>query len=147
MDIIRELENEATQREWPDFGVGDTIKVWVRIKEGDKTRLQPYEGLVIKRKGSGIGETFTVRRLAYGVGVEKVFPLHSPVLEKIEIRRLGRVRRAKLYFLRGKIGKAARIAERKEYGSGEKTKTQGTKETQSAADSVESSEKQAVVQN
>ncbi|MCD7890011.1 MAG: 50S ribosomal protein L19 [Oscillospiraceae bacterium] len=94
--------------EVPQFSVGDTVRVHVRIQEGDKSRIQVFEGTVIARKHGGISETFTVRRLSHGCGVEKVFPLHSPVVEKVEVVRLAKVRRAKLYYLRDRVGKAAK---------------------------------------
>ncbi|MCD8345038.1 MAG: 50S ribosomal protein L19 [Oscillospiraceae bacterium] len=94
--------------EVPQFAVGDTVRVHVRIQEGDKSRIQVFEGTVIARKHGGISETFTVRRLSHGCGVERVFPLHSPVVEKVEVVRLAKVRRAKLYYLRERVGKAAK---------------------------------------
>ncbi|MCD7772401.1 MAG: 50S ribosomal protein L19 [Oscillospiraceae bacterium] len=94
--------------EVPQFSVGDTVRVHVRIQEGDKSRIQVFEGTVIARKHGGISETFTVRRLSHGCGVERVFPLHSPVVEKVEVVRLAKVRRAKLYYLRDRVGKAAK---------------------------------------
>lgn len=94
--------------ELPKFSIGDTVRVHVRIQEGDKSRIQVFEGTVIARKHGGISETFTVRRLSHGVGVERVFPIHSPVVEKVEVVRLAKVRRAKLYYLRGRVGKAAK---------------------------------------
>jgi large subunit ribosomal protein L19 len=107
-----------TQKEWlrgdlPPFRAGDTVRVNVRVKEGDKERLQAFEGVCIARRGSGISETFTVRKISSGIGVERVFPLHSPVIDKIEVDRRGAVRRAKLYYLRERKGKAARIGERR----------------------------------
>ncbi|MCU0618578.1 MAG: 50S ribosomal protein L19 [Gemmatimonadaceae bacterium] len=106
-----------TQKEWmrtvPPFRAGDTVRVNVRVKEGEKERLQAYEGVVIARRGSGISETFTVRKISNGVGVERIFPVHSPMLADITVVRRGRVRRAKLYYLRNVTGKAARIKERK----------------------------------
>ncbi len=102
----------AQMRQIPEFIPGDSIKVHVRIKEGDKERIQIFEGVVIARKHSGIRETVTVRKISFGIGVERIFPLHAPVIEKIEVSRRGRVRRAKLYYLRNLRGKAARIRER-----------------------------------
>ncbi|MGB9887768.1 MAG: 50S ribosomal protein L19 [Moorellales bacterium] len=96
----------------PDFGPGDTVRVHVRVTEGGRDRIQVFEGVVLRRRGRGCNETFTVRRISYGVGVERTFPLHSPRLEKIEVVRQGRVRRAKLYYLREKIGKAAKVREK-----------------------------------
>lgn len=111
MDIIREIENEMLRKDIPDFKPGDTVRVYFKVIEGGRERIQAFEGLVIKRRGKGLSETFTVRRISYGVGVERVFPLHSPRLEKIEVIRRGKVRRAKLYYIREKIGKAAKVKE------------------------------------
>jgi large subunit ribosomal protein L19 len=113
MDIIRQIEQEQFKENLPKFSPGDTVKVHVRVIEGTRERIQVFEGVVISRKGSGIRENFTVRRVAYGVGVERTFPLHSPKIEKIEVVRFGRVRRAKLYYLRKLTGKAARIKEKR----------------------------------
>ncbi|HUH78189.1 MAG TPA: 50S ribosomal protein L19 [Devosia sp.] len=115
-NIIQQLEAEhlaalAAQRELPDFSHGDTVKVWVKIREGDKERLQAYEGVVIARSGGGIMENFTVRKISYGEGVERVFPLYSPNIASIEVLKRGKVRRAKLYYLRDRRGKSARIFE------------------------------------
>jgi len=112
MDLIKELEKQYEKKEAPVANVGDTVRVHVRIKEGSRERIQVFEGVVIAKKHGGIEETITVRRLAYGVGVEKVFPLHSPSIEKIETVRKGYVRRAKLYYLRGRVGKAAKVREK-----------------------------------
>ena len=117
MNIIEQLNKEqydalAAQRNHPDFTHGDTVKVWVKIREGDKERLQAYEGVVIARSGHGIDESFTVRKISYGEGVERVFPLYSPNIDSITVVRRGVVRRAKLYYLRGRTGKSARIAEK-----------------------------------
>ncbi|ACM60074.1 large subunit ribosomal protein L19 [Caldicellulosiruptor bescii] len=111
MDIIREIESEMLRKDIPDFKPGDTVRVYFKVIEGGRERVQAFEGLVIKRRGKGLSETFTVRRISYGIGVERVFPLHSPRLEKIEVIRRGKVRRAKLYYIREKIGKAAKIKE------------------------------------
>ena len=108
MDLIKELESQQLKKEMP----GDTVRVHVKIKEGSRERIQVFEGIVIAKKHGGLEETFTVRRLAYGVGVEKVFPIHSPLIEKVETVRSGYVRRAKLYYLRGRVGKAAKIREK-----------------------------------
>ena len=108
--LINEITAEYLQ-ERPDFRPGDSVKVFVKIVEGDTHRIQVFEGLVIKRQGAGISETFTVRKFSNGVGVEKTWPLHSPIVEKIEVVRLGKVRRAKLNYLRGRIGKAAKVKE------------------------------------
>ncbi len=107
--IIAAIEKKQIRTDLPDFRVGDTVRVHVNIKEGDKERIQVYEGVVIRRSGGGVRETFTVRKISYGVGVERTFPVHSPKLAKIEVAVLGNVRRAKLYFLRELRGKAARI--------------------------------------
>ena len=112
MDLIKELNKEALQKETANVQVGDTIRVHVKVKEGSRERIQVFEGIVIAKKHGGLEETFTVRRLAYGVGVEKVFPIHSPLIEKVETVRSGYVRRAKLYYLRGRVGKAAKIREK-----------------------------------
>lgn len=111
MNLVDFVEQPYLREDLPPFRVGDTVKVHVKIKEGDKERIQVYEGVVIARKGKGATETFTVRRVSYNVGVERTFPVHSPKLEKIEISRRGKVRRAKLYYLRERTGKAARIKE------------------------------------
>jgi large subunit ribosomal protein L19 len=111
MDAIR---REGLREDLPDFRPGDTIRVSVRVREGDKERLQAFEGVCIGRRGGGISETFTVRKVSGGVGVERVFPLHSPLVAQIDVVRRGRVRRAKLYYLRQLSGKAARIRERQE---------------------------------
>ena len=115
MNLVELIEQPYLKADIPAFRVGDTVKVHVKIKEGDKERIQVYEGVVIARKGSGLKETFTVRRVAYNVGVERTFPVHSPRLDKIEIVRRGKVRRAKLYYLRERTGKAARIKELRTY--------------------------------
>ena len=117
MNIIQELELEqiktiSAKRAVPEFGAGDTVKIMVKVVEGDNTRLQAYEGVVIARSGQGLNESFTVRKISYGEGVERVFPVYSPFIAEIEVLRRGKVRRAKLYYLRGRRGKAARIFER-----------------------------------
>ena len=112
MDKIRAFTNEQLKAEVPQFGIGDGVKVYVRIVEGDKSRTQMFEGTVIAKHGGGISETFTVRRVSYGVGVEKTFPLHSPNVEKIVVFREAKVRRAKLYYLRDRVGKAAKVKEK-----------------------------------
>ncbi len=111
MDLMREVTQQYLKTDIPAFKGGDTVKVHVRLKEGDKERIQIFEGLVIARKHGGIAETFTVRKMSSGIGVERVFPLHSPNVAKIEVTRLGKVRRAKLYYIRSRRGKAARIKE------------------------------------
>lgn len=111
MDIIRDLEKGLMKKEITDFKVGDTVKVSVRIKEGDKTRSQAFEGIVIARKGSGIKETFTVRHISFGEGVERVFQLYSPHIDSIKLIKKGKVKRARLYYLRGRIGKHTTVEE------------------------------------
>jgi large subunit ribosomal protein L19 len=112
MNIINEIEREYLRSDIPAFRPGDTVRVHVKVVEGTRERIQAYEGVVIKRQGAGLNETFTVRRISYGVGVERTFPVHSPRLAQIEVVRRGIVRRAKLYYLRNLTGKAARIRER-----------------------------------
>ena len=111
-EIIRQIENEQLKTDRPEFRVGDTIRVYARIKEGNRERIQMFEGTVLKRQNGGLQETFTVRRMSYGVGVEKTWPLHSPVIDKIGVVRKGSVRRAKLYYLRDRVGKAAKVKEK-----------------------------------
>lgn len=110
MDFIKVVE-EGFRKDVPPFGPGDTVKVFTKVVEGDKERLQPFEGVVISRRGGGTGETFMVRKVSFGVGVEKIFPLHSPTIDRIEVLRKGKVRRAKLYYLRDKKGKSAKVKE------------------------------------
>lgn len=111
MNIVQAIAQEQLRQDVPNFRPGDTLKVYVKVIEGTRERIQLFEGVVIKRRGGGISETFTVRKISYGVGVERTFPLHSPKLDKIEVARRGKVRRAKLYYLRNLRGKAARIKE------------------------------------
>ena len=112
MDALKLISESSMKKEnVPAFNIGDTVKVHVMIKEGDKSRIQVFEGTVIAKKQGGISETFTVRRVAHGCGIERVFPLHSPVVNKVEIVRSGKVRRAKLYYLRDRVGKAAKVKE------------------------------------
>ncbi|HHV93162.1 MAG TPA: 50S ribosomal protein L19 [Firmicutes bacterium] len=113
MDLIQAIEREQMRTDIPDFRPGDTVRVHVKVIEGERERIQVFEGVVIARSGGGIRETFTVRKVSQGVGVERIFPLHSPRIEKIEVVRRGKVRRAKLYYLRQRVGKAARIKERR----------------------------------
>ncbi|MDR3288760.1 MAG: 50S ribosomal protein L19 [Peptococcaceae bacterium] len=113
MDYIRIIEEEQIKKDIPDFRPGDTLRVHVKVVEGTRERIQAFEGVVIRIKNEGLRETFTVRRVTYGVGVERIFPLHSPRIDKIEVLRRGRVRRAKLYYLRDRSGKAARIRDRR----------------------------------
>ena len=112
MNIIEALEKEQLRSDIPEFAPGDTVRVHAKIVEGNRERIQVFEGVVIGRQGTGIRETFTVRRISYGIGVERMFPVHSPRIEKIDVLRKGIVRRAKLYYLRDRRGKSARIAER-----------------------------------
>ena len=112
MDLIKHLTEGQLKENACNFNIGDTVRVHAKIKEGSRERIQVFEGIVIAKKHGGLEETFTVRRLAYGVGVEKVFPIHSPLIEKVETVRSGYVRRAKLYYLRGRVGKAAKIREK-----------------------------------
>ena len=111
MDIIKSIEHEQLKNKIPELKVGNTVKVHVRIKEGNKERIQVFEGIIIKKQGGGLNETFTVRKTSYGVGVEKTFLIHSPLVEKVELVRVGKARRAKLYYLRDRIGKAAKTKE------------------------------------
>jgi len=113
MNILQLFEEEDRKTNIPSFQSGDSVRVHVRVIEGEKERIQMFEGVVIARKGGSNRETFTVRKISYGIGVERIFPLHSPMVEKIDVVRLGRVRRAKLYYLRSKKGRAARIRERR----------------------------------
>ena len=109
MNLIEAFTNEQLKKEIPLIRVGDTVRVYNKIKEGNRERIQLFEGTVIGKHGGGISETFTVRRVSYGVGVEKTFPIHSPNVEKVEIVRVGKIRRAKLYYLRGRVGKASKV--------------------------------------
>lgn len=110
-EILRAIEAEQMRNDLPEFHVGDTVKLHVKVKEGNRERIQMFEGTVIKRQNGGLRETFTVRRLAYGVGVERTFPVNSPKVEKVEVVRKGKVRRAKLYYLRDRVGKATKVKE------------------------------------
>lgn len=112
MDKVQAFVSEQLKTEVPQFGIGDTVKVYLRITEGEKQRIQLFEGTVIAKKNGGISETFTVRRMSFGVGIEKTFPLHSPNVVKVEITRQGKVRRAKLYYLRDRVGKSAKVKEK-----------------------------------
>lgn len=111
MSLMRAVE-EGFKREIPDFQIGDTVRVSVKVIEGDKERIQPFDGVVIARRGGGLRESFTVRKISFGIGVERIFPLFSPSIDRIDILKRGKVRRAKLYYLRGKKGKAAKIKEK-----------------------------------
>ena len=111
MDIIKSIEHEQLKNKIPELKIGDTVKVYQRIKEGNRERVQVFEGIIIKKQGGGVNATFTVRKIAYGVGVEKTFLVHSPMVEKVELVRVGKARRAKLYYLRDRVGKAAKTKE------------------------------------
>lgn len=111
LDVIKAIEAEQIRNDLPQFNVGDTVKVHVKINEGNRERIQVFEGVVLKRQNGGLRETFTVRRVAYGVGVERTFPVNAPIIDKIEVTRKGKVRRAKLYYLRDRVGKAAKVKE------------------------------------
>lgn len=113
MDALKHIAASSMKEKPPEINVGDTVRVNVRIKEGERSRVQVFEGTVIAKKHGGIQETFTVRRLSHGVGVERVFPVHSPIVEEVSVVRKGRVRRGKLYYLRGRVGKSARVKEAK----------------------------------
>ncbi len=113
MDTMKMVEQDYLKKDIPSFRPGDTVRVYVKVVEGGRERIQVFEGTVLRRRGSGLSETFTVRRVTYGVGVERTFLVHSPRLDKIEVKKRGRVRRARLYYLRDRVGKAARIRERK----------------------------------
>ena len=115
MNITDLVDNKSLRDDIPDFQAGDTVKVHVRVVEGNKERVQVFEGVVIARRGSGINESFTVRKLSFGVGVERTFPLHSPIMAKVELVSRGDVRRAKLYYLRDRVGKAAKVREKREF--------------------------------
>ncbi len=111
MDALKIIAESSIKKELPEFNIGDTVRVHVNIREGERERIQMFEGTVIARRGSGISETFTVRRVSYGVGVERVFPIHSPNVKGLDVVRKGRVRRSKLYYLRNRVGKAAKVKE------------------------------------
>ena len=111
MDIIKAIEHEQLKSTIPDLKIGNTVRVHVKIKEGNKERIQVFEGIIIKVQGSGVNKTFTVRKISYGVGVEKTFLIHSPLVEKVELVRVGKARRAKLYYLRDRVGKSAKTKE------------------------------------
>ena len=112
MDILKSIEHEQLKNKVPELRIGNTVRVHVKIKEGNKERIQVFEGIIIKKQGGGVNATFTVRRISYGVGVEKTFLVHSPRIEKIEVVRVGKARRAKLYYLRDRVGKAAKTKEK-----------------------------------
>lgn len=112
MDVLKAITMDQIRSDMPNIQIGDTVKVYVKVREGSKERIQMYEGTVIKKKGGGIAETFTVRRLSSGIGVERTFPVNSPIIDKVEVVRHGKVRRAKLFYLRKRVGKAAKVKER-----------------------------------
>jgi large subunit ribosomal protein L19 len=141
MNIIEQLEKEqvaalSKKRKVPEFGPGDTVRVNVKVVEGERSRVQAYEGVCIGRAGGGVNENFTVRKISYGEGVERVFPVHSPLIDSIEVIRRGRVRRAKLYYLRGRRGKAARIPERQEVRGKKKEAFKGFTKPKGEADDL-----------
>ena len=111
MDLIQSVDNSQMRANFPSLRAGDTVRVHVKIKEGDKYRIQVFEGVVVARKRAGISSTFTVRKVSFGYGIERIFPLHSPIIDKLEVVKSGKVRRARLYYLRGRRGKAARLKE------------------------------------
>ncbi len=111
MDLLRAVDNSQLRTDLPRFRPGDTVRIHVKIKEGDKYRIQVFEGVVIVQKNNGVSSTFTVRKVSFGYGIERIFPLHSPIIEKLEVMKSGKVRRARLYYLRGRRGKAARLKE------------------------------------
>ena len=127
-EIILELDQRVLRDDLPDFSAGDTVKVHVKIREGDKERIQVFQGAVISRRGSGNNATFKVRKISYGVGVERTFPLNSPMVDKVEVVRTGRVRRGKIYYIRGLRGKAARIREKRRRVDTPKTATASSEE-------------------
>lgn len=159
MDIIKSIEHEQLKNKIPDLKIGDTIRVHQKIKEGNRERIQVFEGIIIKKQGGGVNETFTVRKISYGVGVEKTFLLHSPNVEKVEVVRVGKARRAKLYYLRDRIGKAAKTKEKigarietkevvlKENLEEEEMATEAVVETQSAEENVAPATNEASVES
>lgn len=124
MNVIEEIERENLKKDVPAFNVGDTVKVYVKVVEAGKERLQAYEGIVIAKRNGSIRESFTVRRISYGIGVERTFPLHSPRIDRVEVVRHGKVRRAKLYYLRERTGKSARVREDRSYRTAKAEKVQ-----------------------
>ena len=134
MDLVKFVQDEfVTKNELPEFGAGDTLRVHVKVKEGNRERIQVFEGVCIARNNDGVNSAFTVRKLSFGEGVERVFPLYSPIVDQIEVTRRGDVRRAKLYYLRGRTGKAARITEKTDFsGKTEKAEASATKKTEEA---------------
>jgi large subunit ribosomal protein L19 len=113
VNILKTIEDAQIRKDLPNFGPGDTVRVYFKVVEGGRERIQPFDGVVIRRQSGGLRETFTVRRLSYGIGIERTFPVHSPRIDRIEVLRRGRVRRAKLFYLRGLSGKSARIREKR----------------------------------
>ncbi len=148
MKQVAQIEKSMMRDDIPDFKAGDTVRVHVKIKEGDKERVQVFQGTVISRRGSGVGETFTVRKISSGIGVERIFPLHSPNIAKIQRTRMGKVRRAKLFYLRDLTGKSARIEEKLEEKSAEdvkkETKQKKTKKARKAAKAEKAEETKKV---
>src|ERR1700748_3507290 len=143
MNLIQQLEKEqfeklSATKTIPDFGPGDTVTVNVKVKEGDRTRVQAYEGVCIGRNGGGINESFTVRKISYGEGVERVFPIYSPMIDSIKVVRRGKVRRAKLYYLRDRRGKSARIAEKMETPAAEAAREAAKKDAKAAGKAAKS---------
>lgn len=141
MKQIAQIEKSMLRDDIPDFKAGDTVRVHVKIKEGDKERVQVFQGTVISRRGSGVGETFTVRKISAGIGVERIFPLHSPNIAKIQCTRMGKVRRAKLFYLRGLTGKSARIEEKLEEKQTDKAKKEAKPKKTKKARKAEKAEK------
>lgn len=132
MDKSPLIGNQKIRAEIPEFNVGDTVKVLTRIKEEEKTRIQAFEGIVIRKRGKGVSETFTVRRISYGEGVERIFPIHSPSIHRVEVIRRGKVRRAKLYYLRKKVGKKTKVEERLETPEAQEETPEAQEETPEA---------------
>lgn len=126
MNIVEKIEKKYSKKNIADFRAGDTVKVFARIKEGDKDRVQIFEGVVLRRRGAGSSQSVTVRKIAFGVGVERIFPIHSPMIEKIEVVQRGKVRQSRIYYLRQLTGKKSRIDPRDTYASGEESSVGGT---------------------
>lgn len=143
MDIMQSIAQEYTKKDIPAFNVGDTVKVHIKIKEGSRERIQIFEGFVLKKQNGGISETFTVRRIASGVGVEKTFPIHSPLVEKIEVVRKGDVRRAKLHYMRERTGKSAKI-KAKEYSEEQLAAAEAKAAAEAAAEEAKAAAEAAV---
>lgn len=147
MNVLDAVDATSLRKDIPNFRPGDELKVHVRVIEGNKSRIQVFQGLVISRKGSGIRETFTVRKISYGVGVERVFPVHAPVIEKIELVRKGEVRRSKLYYLRDLRGKAAKIRERRGGADLENIYTESPSESVASESKIEQSAVAEVIES